>query len=54
MEKGSHESCYINYEVIGITWPELMLLVPRRVRGASPDSTLLRLLRYLLLEGLTE
>jgi hypothetical protein len=36
LEKGSNEKHYINYEAIAIIQLELMLLVPRRVQGASP------------------
>lgn len=40
-EKGSNENHNINYEAIGVIRLELMLLVPRRIQRASPDSTLL-------------
>ena len=39
-EKGSNENHNINYEAIGVIRLELMLLVPRRMQRASPDSTL--------------
>lgn len=39
-EKGSNENRNINYEAIGVIRLELMLLVPRRIQRASPDSTL--------------